>query len=159
LAGFKIVEKFYTNFCIATRLFPDLVEAFNPVGTGSVQKGKGQQLLALLAKLSLPLEDHFELLAQIDRPSLISLIRKALAVVGKFLALEPDEKGFMSAIQNRELLTEFPRRPGVLRATPRFIGRLNMFELTPPRAVRRGRASTPRGIAEVLITGCLSKLR
>jgi len=35
-----------------------------------------------------------------------SLVEKAWAVVGKFLALEPNEETFMSAVQNGELLTE-----------------------------------------------------
>lgn len=42
-----------------------------------------------------------------------NLVRKAWAVVGKFLALEPNEESFMSAVQNGELLTEliFPGAP------------------------------------------------
>jgi len=55
------VKNSYTNFSIATSLFPDLVEALDPVGSGSVQKDKRQQFNGLFAKLPLLFVDPREL--------------------------------------------------------------------------------------------------
>ncbi len=77
----EIVKQPYTNTGIRASLFPCLVKTLNFISAISVKKNIGQQRLINFPFIPLFMENLFELIVKVDRPSLI---------IFGFPNLEPD---------------------------------------------------------------------